>query len=512
VNYMSLNSEKGKIIVLDYGTTSLKAFLYDHDFSIVKMCSSEFHYKYPSNGFIEYEPEQYIEKAVQLITEIVQKTGSGGDIAAISITGQAETIIPIDSEGSALGEAIVWIDTRATKENAILREKIGSEKLYKRTGIPDFDPVMPISKLLWIKENQPERFKKTYKFLMLHDYIIFRLAGRFIGEYSIYSCSGYFDITKKCIDEELLSYAGVSIEQIPEPRPSTEIAGRLLRSIAELTGISSCPVVINGMLDQCASAIGAGNIGEGKLCETTGTVLAISATLPRFSPDQYREFPMLVVCHGFEGRYLALQVCQTAGMLLKWFKDNFYQDIIQKLGKTTESIYTYIDNEIAAKQNKDSSLIVLPHFAGYSSPIVNPKATGVMYGFSLDTDRIDVAKAIMEGVTFLLNENLEMLQRRGISNQTVVSLGGGSKSSLWLQMKADITGSKIVTLENEESTSLGCAFGAALVIGMLNNENEIHKYITQKKIYLPENNSSQKYKEKYQKYLWLNRQLGFTGK
>lgn len=498
---------KDKILVLDYGTTALKAVLYDNTFNALSVKSFEFAYSYPAAGFIEYDAHTYISAAYSLLSQIVSEHNCGDEIAAISVTGQAETLICIDKSGKVLNNAIVWTDTRAAEETAYLAEHISASEYYAVTGISGLDPVIPLAKIMWLKKHCPDIYENTHKFLMLHDYVIWKLSGVISGEISVYACSGYVDIRKKEYCRKFLDIAGIDIQKLPDLSSPEMIMGRLLPEAAKEIGVCDA-LVVNGMLDQCASAIGAGNICPGMVCETTGTVLAIAATLLDFEPDNFPS-PVIVLPHGLKDRYLALPYCPTAGILLKWYKDSFLVSDTALCKEQGKDIYAYLNEEITKKGAPITDLIVLPHFNGYLSPISNPDAKGVIFGLSLDTDRFQVAHAIMEGIAFLLRENLQLLEKSGIKTESIISLGGGARSDLWLQLKSDICHTDIVTMKNEESTSLGCALNAALAIGMLQSEDDIYKYTGIKNRYHPIPERMEKYQKKYEKYLELNKRLGF---
>ena len=498
---------KDKILVLDYGTTALKAVLYDGSFNALSVKSFEFCYTYPAPNFIEYNAQNYIGAAYRLLSEIVCEQNCADEIAAVSVTGQAETLICLDADAQVLGNAVVWTDTRAQEETEYLSQHITPEEYYAVTGISGLDPVIPLAKIMWIKKHYPELYERCDKFVMLHDYVVWKLSGVLRGEVSVYACSGYLDIRKKEYCRKFLDIANIDINKLPPLSTPEQIMGKLTPESAQAIGVPDA-VVVNGMLDQCASAIGAGNITPGVVCETTGTVLAIAATLSEFEPEHFPS-PVIVLPHGLSGRYLALPYCPTAGILLKWCKDNFLLADMQECKKSGKDIYTCLNEEIEKRGAPITDIIVLPHFNGYLSPVSNPDARGVIYGLGLDSDRYQLAHAVMEGVAFLLRENLELLGRSGIGKGSLISLGGGARSDLWLQLKSDICHTEIVTMVNEESTSLGCALGAALAVGILKNEDEIYKYIGIKNRYTPIAERQEKYQQKYEKYLELNRRLGF---
>lgn len=488
---------KACILALDYGTTALKAVLYDDALKPMCKAQREWIYEYPLPGHIEMAAETYWTETVEAINEIFDSVGGREDIEAVSVTGQSETLICLDEAGNAIGNAIVWLDTRAQKECDLYSKAVIPEVFYERTGNTGFDPVMPILKLAWMREHEPERFDNTRWFLLLKEYIIYKLSGEIVGEYSAQSCSGWFDIVKCDYDDDFLKITGIDRAKLPPLKDSRYIAGKLCAGARAETGINAAAVVVNGLLDQCASGIGAGAINSSAITETTGTVLAIGAVLDKFeggAPD------MLVLRHGLKDKYLALPNCSTAGVLLKWFRDEFMPE---------GASYDDINRAIIERGRQESGLLLLPHFAGYLSPVNNAAARGAIYGLSLDTKRCDIAHAIMEGVGFLLKENLDLLERHGLKAERIISLGGGAKSPLWLGIKANICEKDMVILADDESTALGCAINAMLALGKI-TEADIPGYVKAAQSYSPTEDGMKIYEAKYKNYLELNARLGFN--
>ena len=488
---------KGGILALDYGTTALKAVLYDCNLLPLAKAQREWSYEYPQPGHIEMDPQIYWEKTVAAINEVFDRSGGRESLAAVSVTGQAETLICLDKQGEPIGNAIVWLDTRPQQECEEFSRDIPAADLYRKTGNTGFDPVMPILKLRWMQKHEPQRYAATRVFLLLKEYIIYRLSGQILGEYSAQSCSGWFDIVKCDYDDALLSYAGIDRAKLPPLKSSQHIAGPLCEGARRDTGIGAGAQVVNGLLDQCASGIGAGVIDSSAITETTGTVLAIGAVLDHFDGDTP---DMLVLRHGLKGKYQALPNCSTAGVLLKWFRDEFLPE-----GATYEGI----NRAILDRGRQESGLLLLPHFAGYLSPVNNAQARGVIYGLSLDSTKTDIAHAIMEGVGFLLKENLDLLARRGLKAERIISLGGGAKSPLWLSIKANICRGEMITLQDDESTALGCALNACMALGWI-SESEIPGYVQAARVYAPTEAGMEIYARKYAAYQQLNARLGFN--
>jgi xylulokinase len=256
--------------------------------------------------------------------------------------------------------------------------------------------------------------------------------------------------------------------------------------------------VFTGMLDQCASAIGALNIAGGMVTETTGTVLAITSTIDHATPYQKKKM-MPYIAHGIPGKYLAITFMTTAGIVLKWFKDNFCYDLIDKAKAENRSVYELLDELVDGTGIKDD-IIMLPHFCGCTYPVSNPYAKGMLGGITLDITRADVIRAIYESIAFMLRENLEYFENMGIKTTEIVSLGGGARSSAWLKIKSDVLKKPIVTLNNEESTTLGAAAAAAVFAGYLSNFSELSEVISIKNKIKPDM-SGDSYEKKYSKYL-----------
>lgn len=488
---------KGGILALDYGTTALKAVLYDCDLKPLAKAQREWSYLYPRSGHIEMDAEGYWTKTVEAIREIFAAAGGAQELAAVSVTGQSETLICLDDSLRPIGNAIVWLDTRPQQECEAFTRDIPAAELYRKTGNTGFDPVMPILKLSWMQKHERDRYASTRWFLLLKEYIIYRLSGQIIGEYSAQSCSGWFDINTCDYDDALLAYANIDRAKLPPLKDSQFIAGPLCASARADTGIGADALVVNGLLDQCASGIGAGVIDSSAITETTGTVLAIGAVLDRFDGENA---DMLVLRHGLKGKFQALPNCSTAGVLLKWFRDEFMPE---------GSTYEDINRAIISRGRDESGLLLLPHFAGYLSPVNNAQARGVIYGLSLDTARCDIAHAIMEGVGFLLKENLDLLARHGLKAEKIISLGGGAKSPLWLSIKANICGSEMCTLQDDESTALGCALNACMALGWI-TEDDVPRYVQAAQAYAPSEAGMETYRRKYRNYLELNNRLGFN--
>jgi sugar (pentulose or hexulose) kinase len=464
---------KEYILALDLGTTEIKYALYDHKLSELAIISSI--YNLEINGKqVEFEAEEYWTICKKGIKDIVVKAGiDAKNIRAISLSSQAETLVLVDKEGQPLRKAISWLDNRSSRQCDHIKKKFDENKSFQITGQPGVVNTWPVTKILWIRENQPQIFENASKFLLLKDYIIYKLTGRYISEYTVYNFSYYFDIISKEYWQEMLDFTGISTDRLPElVEPGKDIGNLEDRVIKEL-GFSSKITLNVGALDQMSGMLGTGNIKEGIVSEATGTVLAISTMKkdPLFSE-------LKVPCHynAIKDSYILLMVCESGGINLGWFKDNLYM----------KNDFEEINRDAASVPRGSEDLIYLPYIAGVNSPEYDPDARGVFYGINITHSSRHFARAVMEGVAFLIRKNLEHFGKLGVNPEKVISLGGGSKSDVWNQIKADVTGKKIVVNSSRESASLGAAIMAAAGLGYFSDiPKAVDEAVKIRKIFKP---------------------------
>lgn len=471
-----------RMIIYDFGTTALKVAVFDEHINMLACVSDEFHYEYPKEGHVEIDAEVFWDTAARLTKEL-SKRCKLDTVEYISFTSNAETIIALDSNGRPLRKCMVWLDTRPKEQAAKLNKKISTDRYYEITGQLENDVISPVNKIPWIKANEPEVYHGTWKFLLLKGYIVYKMTGEAVTEPSILSYSGCLDVQNRCYSEEILDAAAIDKTKLPEIKESNCEVGELSKNAALALGLKPGIKVLSGMLDQCASVIGAGNVSPGIFSETTGTVLAIGVTIDTLTQEM-RSRKLPTICHGINGKHMILLYSPTAGIILKWFKDNFYGDLKGLSEDKDFDVYDYISKEVAQTRINES-LVLLPHFCGRISPELNAKAKGELCGLDLSVTRADVARAIFEGIAFMLKENLEYLEDRGIAAKEIISLGGGAKSETWLQIKSDVLQREVVVCENEESTAIGCAVMTGVKAGYIAELSDIKNIVRRGKAYQP---------------------------
>lgn len=487
------------ILTFDIGTTAVKTCLFDAYLRCVSSANEEYQLITGDSNTVELDPETYMDAVCNGIRATAGKVGLLTQVAAVCITTQGETLIPIDENGEALRNAIVWLDTRAEEEAAFIRKLPFAADLFKKTGIPTMEATTPLAKLLWLKNRQPEIYEKTYKFLLLEDYIIYRLTGTIVTEKVLMGTTGYYDIRSQSLYLEALVQTGIDKDKIPKILDCGTVAATVSKAIADHTGLPMGIPVVTGAMDQVAAAIGGGNLREGVVTETTGTCMSIMTSVDA------RCFSLggnvCIYPHVLPGKYYIIPFCMTAGVVLKWFKDEFC-DAETELAKTQgHSVYQELDRLAEACSPGAGGLLLIPYLNGILQPESKPEMRGVFFGVSLDTKKPQFIRAIFEGVGYMLRENLELIESMGIQVQEVRSFGGGSNSLLWQQIKSDISQRRISTMMQTECASLGAAILAAVAIGIYPDYDTAAQVNTIAHSCTPDAKTADVYNGLYQRYL-----------
>ena len=439
---------------IDFGTTSVKAVLFDENLKTLAESTEDYTLK-TSGNIVELEPEKYWS----LLTNALENIKKSAAVDCLAIDTQCETLILTDENGNPVRDAIVWLDNRATEEAAMIDAHFGRKKVFEITGQPEITATWPACKLLWVKRNEPEVWAKTKKIFLLEDYLLYKLTGKFVTEKTLQSSTIYFDIRNSAYWKEMLDFIGVSENQLPTLLDSGEYVGAY-------DGIK----VSTSAMDQVAGAIGAGVIKMGRISVMTGTTMAIYVPTDKIPEYDEKSF---VPCHySFDGSFALLSWSATAGMALKWFREAFLKDkSFIELDEMAESVAPGCEG-----------LTFLPYLCGSTMPKYNPDAKGSFTGIAPEHTPAHFVRSIMESVACMLKSNLDYL---GVPVDEIRIMGGGAKSPLWCRIKADMTGKHLLTLKNKETACLGSAILAGVGAGVFSSVEDACKNIETDKEYAP---------------------------
>ncbi|NPV09461.1 MAG: hypothetical protein HPY83_16065 [Anaerolineae bacterium] len=443
---------------IDVGTTAVKAALFAADGAVVGSATVEYVLSQPAPDAVELDAEVYWSSCCTAVRRALAAAGiDPQSVRALAVSSQAETIIPVDGDGRPARPALVWLDNRPAAEAALIEAEFGAPAAFRITGQPQVAPTWPACKILWLKRNDPQAYRAARRFLLVEDFVLHRLTGGYWTERSLQSSSLMLDINSGQWWPEMLAYLDITPAQLGELANSGDVVGALRPEAAAALGLPPGVTVVAGTLDQVAAAVGAGNVGPGVVSETTGGVLGLVATVKHPVFDPKARVPCHV--HALPGAYCLLPWGQTAGMALRWFRDEIWAGAGEPGG------YEEITAAAAEVPPGAEGLLALPHLEGAACPEFNPHAKGVFFGVTLRHGRAHFARAILESVAYLLRGNLELLAELGAPAVELLSMGGGARSDLWLQIKADVTGLPVTEAGGDEASCRGAAMLAAVATG-----------------------------------------------
>jgi xylulokinase len=491
------------LIGLDIGTTSVKAGIFEASGRQLAAVGQEYRIDHPAPDRAEIDAETYWEATIAAVRRALSVANADPDrVAAMAVSSQGETVVPVDANGRALGPAVVWLDNRAVVEARELAERFGDAATYDRTGVPSVTPTWTACKLLWWRRHEPGMFAAARHFLLVEEFIIHRLSGRFVAEGGVQSTSLLYDIRAHGWWDAMLEAVGIGPERLPELVRPGAVVGALSNEAANALGLPRSVRVVAGGMDQGAGAVGVGNIGSGVVSESTGGALTLQASVDRHGGDPTRQTPVYV--HSAPDRYLYCPVCPTGGMALTWFRDQFGAEEVAQAAGQERSAYDLLTALAGGVKPGADGLIMLPHLMGAFSPEYEPQASGAFYGFTLHHGKPHFVRAVLEAVAFMLRRNLELLAGVGAQATQIRSHGGGSRSALWNQIKADACGLPVVTLEGDDAAVRGDAMIAGVAAGVFPDVSAAcSAMVMVKDRYEPDPATRAAYDDAYDRYLRL---------
>lgn len=495
------------VLGIDVGTTSIKSVLLNSEGSIIASAMKEYSLDSGPHDTCEVHPDVYWNITCQVIQELLIVSKVNPELVkGLAFSSQGETLIVVDYEGLPVRKAIVWLDNRSTIEAREIEYKFGNQLIMDVTGQPEVAPIWPATRILWLRKNEPETFKKAFKYLLVEDYLIYKMTGQYHTEHSLASSTLYFDISKKVWWTEMLDFIGISANQLPQINSSGTSVGTLTTEAAREIGLTSETQCVTGAYDHPAGAIGAGSIHSGDVTLSIGGSMAMCVSMENPVNDLSLKLPCQ--CHAVDGLYFLLPYGQTAGMVLKWFRDEFCGTEIKKARKRGLDAYDLIVEKAARIAPGADGLVMLPHLMGAGSPEFNTEATGVFAGIKMGMKKAHFTRAILESVVCMVNRNIQIMKERGIIIRDIHVLGGGSKSTLWVQILADMTGIPVNTLMISDNAATGASLLAGVGTGLFADlETACQITVKSQTLVLPDPLLNKQYQIVYERYLNLYESL-----
>lgn len=462
------------VIGVDLGTSAVKLLLVNQHGKVVTEVSKDYPLIQEKTGYSEQNPQDWVDQTVAGLSELLQQfEGDPDDIEGISFSGQMHGLVLLDENQNVLRNAILWNDTRTTAECQQIYDTVGKERLLRITKNLALEG-FTLPKLLWVKNHEPEIYRQARTFLLPKDYVRFVLTGKLNMDYSDAAGTLLLNVMKKEWSQTICDLLDIDNDLCPPLVGSYEEVGTLSAEIADPTGLSDSTRIFAGGADNACGAIGSGVLTEGKTLVSTGTSGVVLAHENR--GDRNFQGKVHYFNHGAPDAYYTMGVTLAAGHSLTWFKD-----VVAK-----EKTFDQFLNDVDTVPPGANGLLFTPYIAGERTPHVDSSIRGSFIGMDSSHDMKHFVRAVMEGITFSLNESVQLFRDQGKKIDQIISIGGGAKNETWLQMQADIFNTEVVKLSNEQGPGMGAVMLAAYGCGWFETLQECAEaFLQEEKTYEP---------------------------
>lgn len=454
------------LLGIDVGTSGTKALLINasKDGEVVASTTKTYPLYTPKPLWAEQEPEDWWQATVAAIRELIETSGvDPKQIKGMGLSGQMHGSVFLDGNNEVLRPAILWCDQRTQAECDWIMDTVGRQKVIELISNPVLTG-FTAGKIIWLRNNEPETYKRVRKVLLPKDYIRFRLTGEYATEVSDASGTALFNVTKRDWAYEMLDAVDIPRDWMPKVHESPEVSGRITSEAASLTGLAEGMPVVGGGGDQAAGAVGNGIVEPGIISSTVGTsgVVFAFAEKPVVDP----KLRVHTFCHAVPGKWHVMGVMLSAGGSLRWYRDTFADSECAVARAVGRDPYDVMSDEAANVPPGSEGLVFLPYLTGERTPYPDANARGVFFGITLRSDRSHFVRSVLEGVAYGLRDSFGILGEMGVPITQVRASGGGARSDVWRQIQADVTGHDQVTINIDEGPALGVALLAGVGTGI----------------------------------------------
>lgn len=463
------------ILGVDIGTSGTKTVLFSEDGIPVSSATYEYPLYTPQNGYAEQDPLDWWNAVVNGIKQVIGESGVvASEIKGIGLSGQMHGLVMLDGDNKVIRRSIIWCDQRTSKEVAEITDRVGADRLIEITANPAITG-FTAAKIMWVKNNEPQNYEKCRHILLPKDYIRFMLTGEYATEVSDASGMQLLDIPNRCWSEEVLNKLGIDKSLLAKVYESPEITGKITGRAAELTGLAEGTIVVGGAGDNAAAAVGTGVVEDGKAFTTIGSSGVVFAHTSNISID--KKGRVHTFCCAVPNCWHVMGVTQSAGLSLKWFRDNLCWSEMETALNMGVDPYYLTDKEAMDVPIGANKLLYMPYLNGERTPHLDPNCRGAFVGLSTMHKKKDMIRAVMEGVSYSLRDCVEVMREMNINVTDMMACGGGGSSPLWRQMLADLYACPVKTTQNKEGPALGVALLAAVGAGIYSSVPEACKAV-----------------------------------
>lgn len=445
---------------IDVGTGGTRALVIDGQGKVVASASSEHeNFASPKPGWAEQDPRDWWRACGEAVRKALQSSGiRAEEIACVGFSGQMHGAVLLDSKDEVVRPAIIWCDQRSEAQSRELEQMFGRDTLIRLTCNPPLTN-FTLTKLLWMRENEPKNWERVAHVMLPKDYVRFRLTGERAIDMADASGTLLLDVTHRRWSAEVLAKTEISKKMLPALFESPDVCGKVSAAGAEATGLRAGTPVVAGAGDQAAGAVGMGIARVGAVSATIGTSGVVFASTDRPAMDPQGR--LHTFCHAIPGRWHVMGVTQAAGLSLRWYRDNFGAASPGIQNKGGRDPYDIFAEEAATAPAGSEGAFWVPYLMGERTPHLDPNARAALVGLTASHTRAHVIRAIMEGVAYSLKDSFTIFDEMKIPVTSIRLGGGGARSPLWRQIQADVYGREVEIVAAEE----GAAYGAAILAG-----------------------------------------------
>lgn len=469
-----LSAVKPYIIAADIGTTSTKTLVISREGKVVASHSIEYPLFTPAADRAEQDPHEIFDAVVQGIGAVVSKADiTAEQVLCVSFSSAMHSLIAVDRDATPLTACITWADNRSSKYAEELKRSGLGQQIYSRTGTP-IHPMSPLLKLMWFRDNEPELVKETYKFIGIKEFVFAKLFGRYVIDHSLASATGLFNLEKLDWDEEALTYAGVTPEQLSELVPTTYRVEGLSAEYAAVMGLAQETPFIVGASDGVLANLGVGAFEPGVVAVTIGTSGAVRSVVDKPQTDPEGK----LFCYALTEKFWVVGgPINNGGIVFRWVRDQIATAEAEEARQRGMDPYDYL-TELASEVGAGSDgLLFLPLLSGERAPYWNANARGVYFGLSLSHQKKHMIRAALEGVMFSIQAVATSLERIMGPAEVIRASGGFARSEFWRQMMTDMLGTSVTVPDSIESSGIGAALLGLLAMGEIDDLSYAHNWI-----------------------------------
>lgn len=452
------------LLGIDIGTSGTKSVLFNTNGVPLASGTEAYPMDQPQNGWAEQDPADWWKATVHTCREVIEKSGiDPRNIKGIGLSGQMHGLVMLDKDGEVLRDSIIWCDQRTGKECDEITATIGADRLIEITANPALTG-FTASKILWVRNREPEIYAQCAKILLPKDYIRYMLTGVFATDVSDASGMQLLDVKNRVWSSEVLTKLDIDPNLLAKVYESPEITGTVSKTAAQLTGLAEGTIVVGGAGDNAAAAVGMGVVKDQLAFTTIGTSGVVYAHTSEMKLDHLGR--VHTFCCAVPGEWHVMGVTQGAGLSLQWFRNNFACEERLQAERENKDPYEVMTEEASEIPIGADKLIYLPYLMGERTPHLDPDCRGVFFGLSAAHTRAHLIRAIMEGVSYSIYDNVRILHDLGVEFDDMLLCGGGSRSELWRSMLADVMNCGVKTSPSVESPALGAAILAGVGAGV----------------------------------------------